>query len=717
MTTRNQPTYDFLTGGPSSPQPPPSSFRQTLKSSTTVKPADPINEDLRIRIQTLEYELATLRDERALSLAQSQQDVSTAERQAGKEYDRAQSADAARRKAEGRAEALAKELSEIQTHSVNEKVELERRLRTQGDEARGLREEVEEAQSALAEVERSSEHRLRELEARYSTLEASSTQVKEDLEAKTNALQSERQKLSQKEVDVGRLEAELMAARASGGDSDTLGVLKQQLSEQVTHIRKLEMQSRDQNTELKAFRQQRKAVEVVEEEKRVLEGRVKMMDDLRKQLGEAELRKQVLEDERRAWTAYLERQSGEGEGEGMQFESPEDLAKAFMDARLENAELIEKLGAVEPELKVKDENIRTLEETRAALNSEIEKLKASAGTTTGIGAGDGKTKARLDRQRALAIKEVEYLRAQLKIFDAEKSEFQPEHFDEQKAKQIKELEDLVDEYRKELQNSQADLSAAEDRVKAPQTPTAGTKRKHDDEEDERLGEFKRKNRKLQDDFSKLQTRTTKLQSELQAKETQLEALKAPARTRILELRNNPTAKSEAVKMSTLQALKQENEGLQALLEEKTSAQPDAKHFVPKASLDVIQAELSELSASLAQEKKLGQRRKDLFAAKANEFRDAVMSLVGWKVNFLPNGRVKVASIFNNDKEREEMGEENSIVFDVEKETMKISGGPESEFAKEIRPQVEFWVEGRKEIPCFLAALNLEFFERSTRAAA
>ena len=63
-----------------------------------------------------------------------------------------------------------------------------------------------------------------------------------------------------------------------------------------------------------------------------------------------------------------------------------------------------------------------------------------------------------------------------------------------------------------------------------------------------------------------------------------------------------------------------------------------------------------------------------------------------------------------------MGEENSIVFDVEKETMKISGGVESEFAREIRPQVEFWVEARKEIPCFLAALNLEFYERSTRAA-
>jgi len=47
--------------------------------------------------------------------------------------------------------------------------------------------------------------------------------------------------------------------------------------------------------------------------------------------------------------------------------------------------------------------------------------------------------------------------------------------------------------------------------------------------------------------------------------------------------------------------------------------------------------------------------------------------------------------------------------------MKVSGGPNSVFAGEIRQAVEFWVEGRKEIPCFLAALTLEFYERTTRA--
>ena len=57
------------------------------------------------------------------------------------------------------------------------------------------------------------------------------------------------------------------------------------------------------------------------------------------------------------------------------------------------------------------------------------------------------------------------------------------------------------------------------------------------------------------------------------------------------------------------------------------------------------------------------------------------------------------------------GEERFIEFDGEKGTMKISGGPQSEFAKEIRGLVEFWVDGKGQVPCFLAAMTLEFWEK------
>ena len=94
----------------------------------------------------------------------------------------------------------------------------------------------------------------------------------------------------------------------------------------------------------------------------------------------------------------------------MQFESPEDMARAFMQARVEKASLTEKLGSIQPELTTRDERIVTLETALAQARTETQNVK----NVSGIGSSDAKAKVRLERQKNLAIKEAEYLRAQLK---------------------------------------------------------------------------------------------------------------------------------------------------------------------------------------------------------------------------------------------------------------------------------------------------------------
>jgi len=95
--------------------------------------------------------------------------------------------------------------------------------------------------------------------------------------------------------------------------------------------------------------------------------------------------------------------------------------------------------------------------------------------------------------------------------------------------------------------------------------------------------------------------------------------------------------------------------------------------------------------------------------------------LGWRLDFEPNGRVKATSMFypklpkrkDSDKDGGVDEEEGSsfILFDGEQGTMKVSGGPQSQFAKEIRGLIEFWVDGRGQVPCLLAAMTLEFYER------
>ncbi|THV72954.1 mitotic spindle assembly checkpoint protein-like protein MAD1 [Aureobasidium pullulans] len=704
-----QPSFDFFTGEERSPARQP--LRETFRQSTaTVARPDIANESLRAQLNTLQYELDSLKQEKELTALQQASEIRDAEQRAERDFKRAQAAELTAQQSAKKLDQLTREVNDIENRHTNEKIQLERKIRTLQDDNQSLREDLEDAESRLSSAEREHKHGLNDIEARHSALQASFEEAQRDLESKVSALQSTQQRLSQRESETGDLENEILRLKAQTGDSETLGIIKRELSEQVAHIKRLESTNRDQSAELKQLRKTHKSVEIVQEEKRALEQKVRAMEDLRKELAEAQLQKQILEDERRSWTSYLESEAAGREE--MTFDSPEDMAKAFVNERMERFTLIEKLGAIQPELTVRDANIKTLEDEKVQLRAEIEKLKG-AGTASSTAAPiDAKARARLERQKNLAIKEVEYLRAQMKAFEAEENEFQPEKANQEENKRTQELEALIDQYRSEVEALSAEMKQLESST--PAAPTQSLKRPHEEESDERLGEMRRKTRTLQDDLTALQTRYSTIETELKAKTSQLNALRESSRTRVLELRENPTAQAEAIKMTTLRTLKEENA---ALLEQLEGRPNGATKVVPISTLDHARLQMSELEAAIAQRDKKQLRLKSIWSAKFLEFAEAVAATLGWKVVFQPNGRFKVTSILyptSINKDGEE--EENSILFDGEKGTMKVSGGTESVFANEIRPLIEFWVDGRKEIPCFLAACTLEFYDKTTRAA-
>ncbi len=706
MRKANQPSFNLFTGDEETPPPTAreplrETFRTTLRTSQnaphTVVPSDPINEDLRAQLNTLRYELETAKQEKEMMKLEHAQELRDAQNRADADFRKAQQAESTHNLSAKKYEALAKEMSEAQTRATNERQALERRLRESQEKAQSLQEDYDEVKEDLALSQRQSEHQYNTLKDEHKALKDSVEEIQTDLQSKVNALQSTQKKLAQKEDQVDQLEAEVLRLKAITGDAETLAVIKTELSDQVAHIKKLEILTREQNTELKQYRKQHKAIEVVEEEKRSLQTKLRMMDDLQRQLGEAELRKQVLEAERDSWTSYLEAEANT-HGE-IQFETPEDLARAFIQERIERTDLLNTLGEIKPELTVKEASIKALEEEKAKLQTEIQELRAS-GPVSAPSNTEAKAVARLERQKALVTKEVDFLRAQVKAFDDEEREMQPDTYDAAKSERIKQLEDLLDQHRKEINDLQKEFSSVE--KTAPLL--TGQKRSLDSEDnDERVGELRRKNRQLQEDLHTLQKKMKLIQSEYTAQHSQLKKLKESSRTRVLELKSNPTADAEALKLSTVRTLREANTQLLAQLEN----QQTPPNTVPLATLDAARDELDELKATLASSNKKITRLKQIWTAKSLEFREAVASILGWKLDFMPNGRVKVTSMF---KPADDEGE-NSIVFDGENGTMKVSGGEQSVFAGEIRDQIVYWVEGRKEIPCFLAALSLEFWEK------
>ncbi|KAK2630559.1 hypothetical protein QTJ16_001379 [Diplocarpon rosae] len=711
-----QPAYDFLTGAESTSRPPSrgAAFRQSLRNLSGEAGINdpPLEQDpdvekrcreieeLKAELKTLKYTIDSHRQEDELTKLRHESELRDARRKGEDDFNKMQAAEAEKNKAIRQYESLLKEMTEIHDAASNEKAALERRLRDTEESKRVLEEEVEESRFEREETIRIIERKAAELGSRNETLQRTVEELQQDSDRRETLLQETKQQLADKETAYGSLEADVLRLKAQTGDAETLGVIKRELGEQVAHIRKLEVLNREQAADLKHFKRIHKSVEIVEEEKRSLQRRLEGMENLENELGEARIQRQRLEDERLAWTAYL--QSQENIDGQLEFDSPEALARALVEERIQTATLVERLGGLEPELAAKDSNIQALELEKSKLVEQIEKLKAG-GSAPAI---NSKVQLRLERQRVLAIKEAEYLRAQLKTYDTEDSTFQPESVDTAKIQRIQELEDMVEKYRQEVESLNTELSTNEMLPPPVPSPTSTKRRRDDAEESEQLGQLSRKNRKLQDDLSTQQTTVKLLQKELAVTQERLQALSEHSKTRVLSLRSNPTSDFEAIKMSTLNVLRQENADLLSQLRTK---QP-ALSSVPLSSLESAEQQITSAQLALASEKKRNDRLMKVWGAKSAEFRELVISLLGWNVVFMKDGKMRVTSFFYPGT----CEDENSIVFDGEKGTMKISGGPESAFAVKIGDQIRFWVKERGSIPCFLAALTLEFYEEKLK---
>nr|KMM72736.1 spindle assembly checkpoint component MAD1 [Coccidioides posadasii RMSCC 3488] len=718
---QTQPSYDFLSGASSSPQQSSRSpfGRSILPQEPPIKP-DAGNEELRIQISTLQYELENIKQDRDLESLQHEKELRELQARADADFRKAQAAESSSAKAQRKIESLTVELKQVQETSEAERASCERKIRALQEESRALQEECDDSRSQLADQERQYKNQVRELETIRSSLQQTLDELRNELQETKACLQTTQKRLSQREAEVDQLEAENIQLKSEGSEPEALTVLKRELSEQLSQVKRLE-------SELRPLRKSQKKVEVVEEQKLALENKLHLMSGLEAELRNQRIQNQVLQDERRSWTGLLQL-----DGQEPEFDSPEAVVRALVESRIENASLVDKIGNIQTEAAEKTEIINNLEMEKQRIHKEMESLRSNG---AGVVAADSRAKTRLERQRVLAIKEVEYLRAQLKTFDAEETMVNPDEnrIDTQKSEHIAQLEGLLSEHREELHKLHEELSKKEENATPSDSQALrGTKRPlspaESDADSERLAGLVRKNRTLQDSLSKSEQSVELLRRELEAAKSHLSSLQAQSRTRILELRSNPTADFENIKLSTLKTLRAEN---RELLKQLRGGNENIR-MIPASTLDSLQLDLQEMEKQIADKEKRIRRLKEIWTAKSSEFREAVASILGYKLDFMPNGRVRVTSMFHLSPAYRHGdpgaaadssgpgsmgdGEENSIIFDGENGTMKISGGPNSLFALEIRDLIKFWVEERKDIPCFLAAMTLEFYDKTTRAA-
>ena len=162
----------------------------------------------------------------------------------------------------------------------------------------------------------------------------------------------------------------------------------------------------------------------------------------------------------------------------------------------------------------------------------------------------------------------------------------------------------------------------------------------------------------------------------------------------------------------------------------TDADGNPTALVPRASYESQKKEAEDLKVALAQKEKRLSRLREVYTNKSTEFREAIESILGYKLAFYPNGQVRLTSVYDlntavvfqpvKEPQDKDKGKENGKA-EVQMGgdgAMVVPGGMKMQIVglgegvhEEIEGLVGAWLRKDLSIPCMMSSLTIECYEK------
>ncbi|KAK0566697.1 coiled-coil domain-containing protein mad1 [Tilletia horrida] len=549
-------------------------------------------------------------------------------------------------------------------------------------------------------------------------------------------------------------EEKVREAAHGWGTREEAEAVEKEIKRQAIHIRQLEETIAKLQAENKYHMETVTNVELLREEKRSLESKLRGMDELRQSLAAAEAKAQEAAEQNQALTSAVEETLNAGPDanlvsqilESETIAPPPAPAYPISSSTLQ-AYLRQSLAVLSALSARSTAASQSIAEMRARLTAAEEVQIEWGQARDSMGRELAEEKARSTR----AVRAEERLKSEvgrfkeiLASYEAEQQTFKAQGasgFDEAAAGRIKALEELVEETRQqyesqgaELERTQRELAVAQEGLSlAVVDAGAAAKVK---ELNHALEMAKAEYEQLFKDAENLSRENDKLLERVGRGEFDT------SKEKCWTLTDNPASRHFAVRTATLEALKKENEDLLKRLDElneklskaSASATSEASDpsgpagpeteggaaLVPRQVVENYKKDIQDLQKSIQAKDKAMLRLKQVFTAKATEFREVVQSLFGYKIRFLENGKVKLSSVYALSSK----GRGTNIIFQSNPDNtaqMQLLLGDDDEGSegggalKDLRWLKDYWLgEERHNVPCFLAALSKELYEAVTR---
>ncbi|CAH2355545.1 spindle assembly checkpoint component Mad1p [[Candida] railenensis] len=308
---------------------------------------------------------------------------------------------------------------------------------------------------------------------------------------------------------------------------------------------------------------------------------------------------------------------------------------------------------------------------------------------------------KLEKQKLLNVKEIQYLRESLKTLDdlsVPKGEDNSE---------VKRLEKVIEIYKGERDGliervRQTEQSQTSIPDPSPVLNSSGKRpRTANTEDDDTINTAHFKLQKenisllstvktLQDEISSLNSQISKFH-QVQTKKEQI---------KVLQLRANNISKDQLVKQHTIDLLRKENKDL--ISNSQSDSIPRSVFERQEDDKEILQTKIDQLSKRIS-------RLREVYSKKSCDILSIISKFFGYSVEFLPSpinpedltsSRIKLVSKYIQDSSA-------YLVIDVNSKLLKANGS--NDFKQMCEELVTNWVNGKDQIPCFLGALNLKLY--------
>lgn len=562
------------------------------------------------------------------------------------------------------------ELKKAQTANINtrdsEIAKLRRLLAVTQDQLTELKYQIDSQTSKYEIKERESSSKIEQLQQHITGLQSNLDQQIEINNTNTSKIR--------------QLQTELENSKLSQPDHVTDGstelLYKKQFNSQIEYISKLENDLKKSQSLIQNLSKNNELVQVLKEERISLVRKVESYklaqdesDSLRiqfKKLQQEHEKYQELVDELGSASEFVYKVKMTMEENKSLKDKTVNLSVEISGLRNANTQLTQQIDDLRSNL--------------AKLKTELQDLQLVVLKTNSL--------------RQLLEQEVQFTKNQIEFFTTENrllisGDKSKDQASSNELKTIQQLQELVSHYKSELTSS---IDEFKNRTNA----NIGEKRKRESDSPSRVNE---------DHVRKL----TSLELELGSKNKSIQLLQDNVSTltkQIQDLQQSESkTQSQNLTPTDMESLKRENEELLNSL--KQNGQITS---VPRSVYDRLLEEQRSFQDKLFESNKKQTRLKELFEKQFTRFNTVIYRLLGYKVEFEKMDRIKVIPSKAQDGDY--------IVFDLVEDPRGITLQLDQELThliyldeQVVNNLVEFWIQSKNDIPCFLSGLNLELYEK------